>query len=242
MKKVLILGGNGYLGQRLCKKGIENGLKITSLSRSGLPKITNGKIEAWMNEVNWQKGDLLNLNSYSHLLSNQDTIIHSVGAIFDFNYKPLVSNEWNKVMKEGIRNGNQVREMNFVSVKNLLEELKKHQNIQSLFYLSATNFLPEILTKDYISSKKASEQRILLDQNTDFVKKFIVQPGLMYSEDRPLAFGLAAGLLLGKQLVCSNIEQPLATDFVTDKIIKVIKNQEKFPQKNIFNINKILEL
>lgn len=46
----VILGGNGFLGQRLCKRLIVAGFRVISISRSGIPAGLN---ESWSSEVEW---------------------------------------------------------------------------------------------------------------------------------------------------------------------------------------------
>lgn len=46
----VVLGGSGFLGQRLCKRLLEDGYAVRSVSRSGRPRIVR---EPWCNEVEW---------------------------------------------------------------------------------------------------------------------------------------------------------------------------------------------
>jgi UDP-glucose 4-epimerase len=46
----VVMGGNGFLGQRLCKRLISDGCRVISVSRSGAPIGVN---EPWCKEVEW---------------------------------------------------------------------------------------------------------------------------------------------------------------------------------------------
>lgn len=37
VKKVIVLGGNGYLGQRIVNCALKKGVNVVSVSRSGVP-------------------------------------------------------------------------------------------------------------------------------------------------------------------------------------------------------------
>ena len=49
MPKLLVFGGNGYVGTRVCEEALKTGLQVVSINRSGKPKAT----DAWINEVDW---------------------------------------------------------------------------------------------------------------------------------------------------------------------------------------------
>ena len=46
----VVLGGNGFLGRRLCRAMLEAGFRIRSISRSGMPE---GPPETWWSDVDW---------------------------------------------------------------------------------------------------------------------------------------------------------------------------------------------
>src|SRR5437016_3652581 len=46
----VVLGGSGFVGQRLCQRLVCSGRRVRSVSRSGRP---NGQAEPWWSEVEW---------------------------------------------------------------------------------------------------------------------------------------------------------------------------------------------
>ena len=52
-KKLLVLGGSGYLGSRICRAAVEAGYKVTALSRRGGPP----KMDPALEQVEWRIGD-----------------------------------------------------------------------------------------------------------------------------------------------------------------------------------------
>lgn len=49
MPKILVFGGNGYVGTKVCEEALKTGLQVVSINRSGKPRGT----DAWINEVDW---------------------------------------------------------------------------------------------------------------------------------------------------------------------------------------------
>ncbi|XP_021723899.1 uncharacterized protein LOC110691285 [Chenopodium quinoa] len=53
-EKLLVFGGNGFVGSHICKEALIHGLSVASMSRSGRSSIN----EAWADRVTWHQGDL----------------------------------------------------------------------------------------------------------------------------------------------------------------------------------------
>uniref|UniRef100_A0A2P2JMR8 NAD-dependent epimerase/dehydratase domain-containing protein n=1 Tax=Rhizophora mucronata TaxID=61149 RepID=A0A2P2JMR8_RHIMU len=54
-EKLLVLGGNGFVGSNVCREALNRGLSVASLSRSGRSSIH----DSWANTVIWHQGLLL---------------------------------------------------------------------------------------------------------------------------------------------------------------------------------------
>eukprot|EP00667_Euglena_gracilis_P009414 EG_transcript_9571 len=79
-KRLLVLGGSGYLGQRICRYAVKNGYRVVSLSRRGPPPI----IDDFLAEVKWRKGDATNPATVQMLIvEGFDAVVHAVGLLFD---------------------------------------------------------------------------------------------------------------------------------------------------------------
>eukprot|EP00735_Rhodelphis_limneticus_P006531 TRINITY_DN18947_c0_g1::TRINITY_DN18947_c0_g1_i1::g.21600::m.21600 TRINITY_DN18947_c0_g1::TRINITY_DN18947_c0_g1_i1::g.21600 ORF type:complete len:269 (-),score=33.91,sp/Q9FVR6/Y1222_ARATH/36.50/2e-45,NAD_binding_10/PF13460.1/2e-18,Epimerase/PF01370.16/3e-09,NmrA/PF05368.8/1.1e-08,3Beta_HSD/PF01073.14/3.2e-05,3Beta_HSD/PF01073.14/9.6e+02,NAD_binding_4/PF07993.7/20,NAD_binding_4/PF07993.7/0.5,RmlD_sub_bind/PF04321.12/0.4,RmlD_sub_bind/PF04321.12/1.7e+02,RmlD_sub_bind/PF04321.12/3.6e+02,Polysacc_sy len=55
IKKILVVGGSGYVGSHICKEAVRRGLQVSSLNRSGKPQ----GLGSWADQVEWVKGDIL---------------------------------------------------------------------------------------------------------------------------------------------------------------------------------------
>lgn len=93
-RKILVIGGNGFLGSAVCKAALARGMQVTSISSSGTPYTTpKGHSPAWTSKVEWQAGDALELSSYAHILHGKDAVVHTLGTLFeDTRYKTALKN------------------------------------------------------------------------------------------------------------------------------------------------------
>jgi hypothetical protein len=65
--KVVVFGGNGYVGSHVCKALLSDGLAaVVSVNRSGQP--TSPEWERWWHNVQWVKADVFDPDSWSDAL------------------------------------------------------------------------------------------------------------------------------------------------------------------------------
>lgn len=81
-KTIAVFGGNGFLGRKICETGVQLGYNVISFSRSGEPpKEVISK--PWLKNVQWEKANLMDPTSYKSKLKSVDTVVHSVGMLFE---------------------------------------------------------------------------------------------------------------------------------------------------------------
>ncbi|EIN07307.1 mitochondrial protein [Punctularia strigosozonata HHB-11173 SS5] len=94
-QKVLVVGGNGFIGSAVCKAALARGMQVTSISSSGKPYTTpKGHSPAWTSKVDWRRGDALNPESYAHILPEVTGVVHTLGTL-------LEDAEYKKAIREG---------------------------------------------------------------------------------------------------------------------------------------------
>ena len=77
--RLVVVGGNGFVGSAICRAAVGRGLDVTSLSRSGLrPAWTTS--HAWAQSVNWERGDALDASSYEEQLAGAGAVVVAVGT------------------------------------------------------------------------------------------------------------------------------------------------------------------
>ena len=76
--KVLVIGGNGYVGKQICKEFLPFA-HVVSLNRSGAPSTAKDKAH-FSSKVEWLSGDVLQKESWREALSGTDAVVSVVGG------------------------------------------------------------------------------------------------------------------------------------------------------------------
>ncbi|CEP63323.1 ubiquinone biosynthesis protein COQ11 LALA0_S07e07514g [Lachancea lanzarotensis] len=197
IKNLLVFGGNGFLGRRICQTAVENGFEVTSLTRSGTaPKAKALWEKKWIDQVKWRQCDVLDPKTYSQYLQNANNVVHSIGILLeDSSYKTQLSGnlafDAKKLLKWGPNpmksNPNFTYDvMNRQSALTLAQELTNFQNSASeggqrktMTYISADRSFPGI-PKGYIESKRAAEVGIMRLEKQ--LRPILMRPGFMFDE------------------------------------------------------------
>jgi nucleoside-diphosphate-sugar epimerase len=89
--KVLVLGGTGFLGQTICRRALLEGYSVTSLSRRGLPPVTNDEkteqrsTSSKAANIDFRKGDARKIDVISSILQEGGYVgvVHCIGLLLD---------------------------------------------------------------------------------------------------------------------------------------------------------------
>jgi len=76
---ILVTGGNGFIGRRICANAIAAGHDVTSVARSGPPP--DGGSTKWADRVEWVAADVFAPQEWRSALSTVDCVVHSIGTI-----------------------------------------------------------------------------------------------------------------------------------------------------------------
>jgi nucleoside-diphosphate-sugar epimerase len=79
-KKLLVIGGNGFVGSEVCRLAVQKGFVVTSLSRRG--ECPDPKDE-FLSQVNWQAGNALDEATVKKYVGAADAVVHAIGLLFD---------------------------------------------------------------------------------------------------------------------------------------------------------------
>ena len=89
MQRILVLGGNGYVGQNIIRAALDSGkFSVASLSRSGKPSnpgpcLANAEM---LDKVEWLEGDIFDAQRRDETFEGVDVIVSTIGA--------FGSNQW----------------------------------------------------------------------------------------------------------------------------------------------------
>lgn len=259
--KLIVFGGNGFLGKRICQEAVTSGYQVVSVSRSGkAPHSNELNDKQWMQEVQWTAADIFKPDSYHELLNNATNVVHSLGILLENeNYKQTLSKSPTYDSKSRLLSfgagPNPLKKsspyftyemMNKQSAiiladtfkQKILKKSKKEQekaNQRSFTYISADKGFP-LIPSGYINSKREAE--IELEKMQRYFRPIIVRPGFMFDEHRnaigPRSFIHTALELLycGNKFLLRNKQQLL-----NDLIRPTVSTQQvsKSVLKNIEN-------
>ena len=127
---ILLIGGNGFVGQALIKEFTENKVKVSYLSRSQNHSITS-------EDATWIQGDIFDLDNIT-IKENYDIIIHLIGTIKDKNLYSKLNTE---------------------SVAQTIKLCQKH-NIKKLVYFSANGGFKRYLESKLTGERLVKDSKL----------------------------------------------------------------------------------
>jgi len=75
-KRVIVVGGNGFVGSAVCKRALFEGFEVVSVSRSGPPPTK----DPWVKRVTWHQADVFDEASWKELFP-AECVVSSLGLI-----------------------------------------------------------------------------------------------------------------------------------------------------------------
>ena len=81
-RSLLVLGGNGYVGQNVCAAAIQSNLfsEVRSLNRSGAPTSPPDHLAELFSQVEWVKGDIFDEHARGDAIDGVDAVVSCIGA------------------------------------------------------------------------------------------------------------------------------------------------------------------
>ncbi|KAF8163347.1 mitochondrial protein [Crassisporium funariophilum] len=189
VRKILVVGGNGFIGSAVCKAALARGIQVTSVSSSGRPyRTAKGHSPAWTSNVDWQKGDALHPQSFANLFSEVDGVVHTIGtliedglyktplkqgnipALFRTLFQSAVGGSGNPLERKVGENPTSYEALNrdsalrvcdaFMSSSSGLDRGRTHNSPRPFVYLSAEDIGRPVIPARYIETKREAERGI----------------------------------------------------------------------------------
>ncbi|KAK3942969.1 hypothetical protein QBC46DRAFT_378604 [Diplogelasinospora grovesii] len=215
-KKLVVCGGNGFLGSRICKAAVSRGWNVTSISRSGEPKwqsVTSSPTPPeWSHKVSWERADIFKPSQYAALLKGSDYVVHSMGILLEADYKGVISGRESPI--SGLQKAFSSRStpnpldrkpgddmkapesaaqltyemMNRDSAILVAREAAK-EDVKAFGYVSAAAGAP-VLPSRYITTKREAED--IIAREFPKMRGVFFRPPFLYDSSRPFTMPLAA--------------------------------------------------
>ncbi|KAJ7709846.1 mitochondrial protein [Mycena rosella] len=214
MSRLVVVGGNGFIGSAICRSALAHGLQVTSVSSSGRPYQTpKGHTPAWVAKVDWQQGDALRPETLARHLDGAAAVVHTLGILLeDAAYKRAVRDGDAPALLRALvgtaRNplaaaqGPTYEAMNRDSALRVCEAFTASAppadapaSARPFVFLSAADVFRPWIPARYVETKRAAERGLaaLLDADPARFRGVYLRPGLVYhAHQRPLTTPAAA--------------------------------------------------
>ncbi|KAH6653880.1 NAD dependent epimerase/dehydratase [Truncatella angustata] len=218
-KRVVVAGGNGFLGSRICKYAVARGWDVTSISRSGEPKweaVTSSSTPPnWARRVAWERADILKPSTYVSLLRGADSVVHSMGILLEADYKGVLRGQESPIsglrkafssakrpgnpLERGVADDQDIRppetkeQLTYENMNRdsaiMLAKEAAKENASSFVYVSAAGGAPVLPTR-YITTKREAESTIASEFSQ--MRGIFPRPPFMYDSSRAFTVPMAA--------------------------------------------------
>lgn len=166
-EKLLVLGGNGFVGSHVCKEALDRGLTVASLSRTGRSSIQ----DSWANSVIWHQGNLFSTDSWKDVLKGVTSVISCVGGFGSNSHMYKIN---------GTANINAIR-------------AASEEGVKRFVYISAADFgIANYVLQGYYEGKRAAETELLTRYPYGGI---ILRPGFIYGTRRVGSMKLPLGVI-----------------------------------------------
>lgn len=161
MKKIMVIGGSGFVGKQICRIASLENESIISLSRSGMPsELSDNEFK----HVKWLKADIFHPENWKKHLQDCSAVIHCIG-----------------ILEEEPNKGITYERMIFDTAK-IAATISQASGIERFVYISAGAGAPDTPLA-YMKNKLAAEK--LLKSNQFNFDVAVLKPGMIYGSERP---------------------------------------------------------
>jgi nucleoside-diphosphate-sugar epimerase len=167
-QKILITGGNGFLGRNICKLASARQIPIISVSRTGKPAGIN---ETEYSTVEWIAADVFNPIAWKMHLPQCTAVIHSIGIIEEL---PELGITYERMIFQSAR---------------VVSDTALEAGVPRFVFISAGAGAPET-PATYMEAKEKAEAYL----EKLWTNLAILKPGMIYGKEQPETVEDAAGI------------------------------------------------
>ena len=172
MARLVIPGGNGFIGSELCRVAVQNGHDVAAFGRTGRPDLAPAR-HPWMNDVEWRAADVFTPDAWRDLLDDADAVIHSIATIRE---DPANNVTFNRV------NGESVLQVAQTAVD---------AGVDTIVFLSVRD-TPPFVPQRFLDAKRWAERE--LAEQYPSLRQGVLRPNLVFGPGRPGSAVIAAAL------------------------------------------------
>ena len=243
--KILVLGGTGFLGQAVCKRALAEGFQVTSLSRRGLPPLSDedATLLSTTFDIDFRQGDARNKASVSKILSEggYTGIVHCIGLLLDEDSGLSLLNEFvsgSRSIPDADSTYDKITRLTAFNAIEIATEYALTNNLDDFAFCFTSaaeagwpdipggelveGILPDFM-KRYLVAKRSVEAKIKDAAPT--IRPIIVRPSLIYSKDRPESFFSVSAFFAGNTIGLPFIDKPVTVQALALTMVKALKDK-----------------
>ncbi|CAK8540317.1 unnamed protein product [Lathyrus sativus] len=166
-EKIVVLGGNGFVGSAICKAAVSNGIEVISVNRSGRPSYS----DSWIDQVTWISGDVFYVN-WDEVLPGATAVVSTLGGFGSDEQMSKINGEANV----------------------LAVNTAKEYGIPKFILISVHDYnLPSfLLSSGYFIGKRKAESEVLSKFPNSGV---VLRPGFIYGKRKVDGFEIPLDLV-----------------------------------------------
>ena len=168
--KLVIPGGNGFIGSEIARCAAEHGHDVVAFGRSGAPDLDPAS-HPWMRDVEWRAADVFDVDTWRDVLDGADAVIHSIATI---QQDPARDVTFDRVNGESAI---------------VAAETAAEAGVDAFVFLSVRD-KPPFVSGRFIAAKRRAEREI--PRRFPALRFVSLRPNLVYGAGRPGSSTMAA--------------------------------------------------
>jgi uncharacterized protein YbjT (DUF2867 family) len=170
--KLVVPGGNGFIGSEICRVAVQNGHEVAAFGRTGRPALAPAR-HPWTGDVEWRAADVFAPNTWRDLLDGADAVVHAIATIRE---NPAQGVTFDQVNAESA----------LIAAREAVEA-----GVDAFVFLSVRD-KPPFLPPDFLAAKRRAEREV--PQQFPDLRTVLLRPNLVYGPRRRGSATIAAGL------------------------------------------------
>lgn len=246
--KLLVLGGTGFIGSKICERALSSGYDVVSISRRGDPPGDPHRYpDGVWNRVDWRKGDCVKPDTIATVLGEGGFVacIHAVGMLLASDVNALASGSGSKPSPGATYDDvTRVTALNAADAAARLCEPNAGAGAGAGFepgtggtskspvpfvFVSAaearwTFKAPVAWLEDYLVAKRAVEARLGEMTTAGVVRAACLRPSLVYCFDKPAAMPAVGAFYLGNLIGLPFVDRPVTVDTLASAAVRCVED------------------
>ena len=231
--KLLVLGGTGFIGSKICERALSSGYDVVSISRRGDPPGDPHRYPSdIMQRVDWRKGDCTREDTIAAVLQEGGFVgcIHAVGMLLASDINALASGSGSKPTPGATYDDvTRITAFNASSAAADLCVAKNENDAVPFVFVSAAEArwdfkAPVAWLEEYLVAKRAVEARLSEMTEAGAIRGSCLRPSLVYSPDKPAAMPAVGAFYVGNAIGLPFVDRPVTVDTLASAAVRCVED------------------